>query len=62
MTSSADHIEILRNLQKEILLNPDMRHRIILKAIKTAESKEVRKTIREFCRSSFLINSPFKVY
>ncbi|MEM6738089.1 MAG: hypothetical protein AAGC64_00680 [Bacteroidota bacterium] len=39
MTQTIEHIEVLKELQKEILLNPEMRHRIILKAIKTTESR-----------------------
>ena len=44
---------IIEDLKKEIRNNPDHRHRIILRAIKTAESKEVQKVIREFCKSGF---------
>lgn len=53
MISTTDHLEVLRDIQKEILHNPEMRHRIILKAIKTAESRKVQKVIREFCRSNY---------
>lgn len=53
MTQTIEHIELLKELQREILLHPEMRHRIILKAIKTAESREVQKAIREFGRNAF---------
>ena len=53
MTQTIEHIEVLRKLQKEILRHPEMRYRIILKAIKTAESREVQKVIRTFYKASF---------
>ena len=53
MITTTKEKEILRKLQKEIISNPKMRYRIILKAIKTAESKEVQKVIRAFYKASF---------
>lgn len=44
---------VIQELRKAILLNPGLKHRIILKAIKTAESKEVQKAIRTFHKTSF---------
>lgn len=53
MITAIKEREILRKLEREIVLNPEMRHRIILKAIKTAESREVQKVIRTFYKASF---------
>lgn len=52
MTSTAEHTEILNNLKREIILNPEMRNRIILKAIKTSQSKELQKAIRKFFKQN----------
>ncbi|MEM9389505.1 MAG: hypothetical protein AAGA02_03470, partial [Bacteroidota bacterium] len=52
MTSTAEHTEILNNLKREIILNPKMRNRIILRAIKTSQSKELQKVIRKFFKQN----------
>ncbi|MEM9389145.1 MAG: hypothetical protein AAGA02_01655 [Bacteroidota bacterium] len=53
MTEATHHLEVIKNLEQEILLNPELRHRLVLKAIKTAKSKEARKMIRTFYKTSF---------
>lgn len=52
MTSTLEHAEILNNLKREIILKPGMRNRLILKAIKTAQSKELQKLIRKFFKQN----------
>ncbi|MEM7106749.1 MAG: hypothetical protein AAF519_00890 [Bacteroidota bacterium] len=54
MTPTTEHIEILKSLQKEIILNPKMKHRIILKAIKTAKTKELSRLIRSYNKKNAL--------
>lgn len=46
--------EILRKLEREIILNPEMRHRIILKAIKTAKTSELGRLIRSYNKKNLL--------
>lgn len=53
MIAATREEEIVRNLQKEILFNPEMRHRIILRAIKTAKTREAQKIIRKFFKREF---------
>lgn len=53
MKDAIKYDPLIKALRKAILLNPGMKHRLILKAIKTAESKEARKVIREFYKSGF---------
>ncbi|MEM6738197.1 MAG: hypothetical protein AAF620_19225 [Bacteroidota bacterium] len=52
-TNTQDHELILANLKEEITNNPVAKHRIILKAIKTAECHEIQKTIREYFKKEF---------
>ena len=37
---------VIKSLREDILLNPQMRHRLILRAIETEKDPEVRKLIR----------------
>ncbi|MEM6526054.1 MAG: hypothetical protein AAF693_19820 [Bacteroidota bacterium] len=46
--------DAIRDLKREIILNPEMKHRIILKAIKTEENPEIRKLIRWYNKKSLL--------
>ncbi|MEM6526115.1 MAG: hypothetical protein AAF693_20125 [Bacteroidota bacterium] len=52
-TPGEDQIRALKDLQKEIILHPEKKHRIILKAIKTAKSRETMKAIRAFFKQEF---------
>ena len=51
MRQRIDHMKYIGNLKLEIEQNPGKRHRIILRAIKTAESNEIKKLIREIGRA-----------
>ncbi|MEM0940806.1 MAG: hypothetical protein AAGI25_13585 [Bacteroidota bacterium] len=52
--TDAQHYEMIINeLRKEIENNPDKKYRIILRAIKTAKSRELQKAIRLFCRQNY---------
>ena len=53
MTQFIEYTEILASLQKEIILHPEKKHRIILKAIKTAKYRENKQAIRPACRRAF---------
>ena len=53
MRQRIDHMKYIGNLKLEIEQNPGKRHRIILRAIKTAESNEIKKLIREFFKKEF---------
>ncbi len=46
MITTHEHTEILRSLQQEIILHPEMKYRIILRAIKTEKNAELRRLIR----------------
>ncbi|MEM8567433.1 MAG: hypothetical protein AAGF85_13310 [Bacteroidota bacterium] len=40
--------DIIKDLKQEIQDHPEQKHRIILKAIKNAQTPELRKVIRKF--------------
>ncbi len=44
----------IQALKKDILLNPKMKHRLILRAIKTEDNPEVRKLIRKYNKERLL--------
>ena len=44
---------LLEKLEREIILNPEAKHRIILKAIKTTKSRATQKAIREYFKKEF---------
>lgn len=52
-TDTQDHNIFLNHLKQEIENNPNAKHRIILKAIKTAKSRELQKTVRKFFLKEF---------
>ncbi|MEM9859065.1 MAG: hypothetical protein AAF843_17025 [Bacteroidota bacterium] len=46
--------EVIKSLKEDILLNPKMKHRLILKAIKTEGDPEVQKLIRWYNKRGLL--------
>ncbi len=44
----------IKDLRTAILLHPELKHRIILKGIKTAKSKELGRLIRLFNKKNLL--------
>ncbi|MEM6526146.1 MAG: hypothetical protein AAF693_20285 [Bacteroidota bacterium] len=46
--------DAIRDLKCEIILNPEMKHRIILKAIKNAKTKELARLIRNYNKKDLL--------
>ncbi|MEM0940242.1 MAG: hypothetical protein AAF600_14045 [Bacteroidota bacterium] len=52
-TDTQDHEMIVNELREEIEKNPNEKHRILLRAIKTTHSRELQKAIRLFCRQNY---------
>ncbi len=53
-TTRHDKYEAVRLLKKEINLQPEMKHRLILRAIKTEENPEIKTFIR-FCNKKGML-------
>ncbi|MEM6525584.1 MAG: hypothetical protein AAGF85_12580 [Bacteroidota bacterium] len=54
MLHSEKYHQEIKDLRIAILLHPDSKHRIILKAIKTAKSKELSRLIRNYNKRHLL--------
>ncbi|MEM7107519.1 MAG: hypothetical protein AAF519_04775 [Bacteroidota bacterium] len=52
MMKSPTNDQTIKNLKQEIKDHPEKKHRIILKAIKTAERPEVSKMIRKYVKKN----------
>ncbi len=52
--SKPEKSEVIKALKKDILLNPKMKHRLILRAIKTEANPEVQKLIRWYNKKGLL--------
>lgn len=53
-TTEEEKQEVICALRREIILNPKMKHRLILKAIKTEKNAELRKLIRWYNKKGWL--------
>ena len=53
-TTEEEKQEVIFALKREIILNSKMKHRLILKAIKTEKNAELRKLIRWYNKKGLL--------
>ncbi|MEO0554749.1 MAG: hypothetical protein AAF149_16200 [Bacteroidota bacterium] len=54
MGNTQKYHQEIKDLKVAILLDPESRHRIILKAIKTAKSKELGRLIRSYNKKNLI--------